>query len=149
MIVQLYPTTQPNSAYPHQTSSCIFTTRPMPATLVERPATHNHDSTIPAIDITHPSSKPHTTAMDIYIYVCNSGNKIVTFVVSVILSPSPLHCLWLSQLTHALNPKIICGVNALIGSATVPFVRAVSYQYFICLFCLFPNINKNNIPLSK
>ena len=54
-IVQLYPTTRPISAYPHQTSSCISTTWPTPATLVERPAAHNHNSTIPAIGITHPS----------------------------------------------------------------------------------------------
>ena len=93
-IVQLYPTTRPISAHPHQTSSCISTTRPTSATLVERPAAHIYNSTIPAIDITH------TTASDIYIYVCNSGNKIVIFVVSVILPLCPLHCLWLSQLAR-------------------------------------------------
>ena len=52
-IIQLHSTTRPISAYPHQTSSCISTTRPTPATLVERPAAHIYNSTIPAIDITH------------------------------------------------------------------------------------------------
>ena len=52
-IVQLHSTTRPISAYPDQTSSCISTTRPTPATLVERPAAHIYNSTIPAIDITH------------------------------------------------------------------------------------------------
>ena len=86
--IQLHPATRPISAYQHQTSSCISTTRPTPATLIERPAAHNYNysSTIPANDVTHPSWRPHTTAMDIYIHVCNSGNKIVTFVVSVIPS---------------------------------------------------------------
>ena len=54
---QLHPTPQPISAYQHQTSSCISSTRPTPATLVERPAAHNYNytSTIPANDVTHPS----------------------------------------------------------------------------------------------
>ena len=56
-IVQLHSTTRPISAYQHQTSSCISTTRPTLATLVERPAAHNYNynSTIPANDVTHPS----------------------------------------------------------------------------------------------
>ena len=94
--IQLHSTTRSISAYQYQTSSCISTTRPTPVTLVERPAAHNHDSTTPAIDVTHPSWRPHTTATDIYIHVCNSGNKIVTFVVSVISPSVFLHCLWLS-----------------------------------------------------
>ena len=55
--VQLHPTPRPISAYQHQISSCISTTRPTPATLVERPTTHNYNSTIPATDndVTHPS----------------------------------------------------------------------------------------------
>ena len=57
--IQLHPTTRQTSAYPHQTSSCISTTRPTPATLVERPAAHNYNSTIPANDVTHPSWRPH------------------------------------------------------------------------------------------
>ena len=101
-IVQLYPTTRPISAYPHQTFSCISTTRPTPATLVERHAAHFYDSTIPAIDITHLSWRLHTTASDIYIHVCNSGNKIVTFVVSVISPFVFLHCLWLSLLARVI-----------------------------------------------
>ena len=99
--IQLHPATRPISSYPHQTPSCISTTRPTPAILVERPATHNYNSTIPANDVTHPSWRPHTTAMDIYIHVCNSGNKIVTFVVSVILPFVSLHCLWLTLHSHA------------------------------------------------
>ena len=81
--VQLHPTPRLISAYQLQTSSCISTTRPTPATLVERPAAHIYNSTIPADDITN--LHHHTTAADIYIHVYNSGNKIVTFVVSVIL----------------------------------------------------------------
>ena len=46
--IQLHPTTRPISAYPHQTSSCISMTQPTPATLVGRPAAHNHNLTIPA-----------------------------------------------------------------------------------------------------
>ena len=95
-ITQLHSTAWPISAYQHQTSSCISTTRPTPATLVERPAAHNYNSTIPANDITHPSWRPHTTATDIYIHVCNSSNKNVTFVVSVISPSVSLHCLLLS-----------------------------------------------------
>ena len=53
--VQLHSTPRPISAYQHQTSSCISPTRPTPATLVERPAAHYRDLTIPAIDVTHPS----------------------------------------------------------------------------------------------
>ena len=115
--VWLHPTTWPTSTYPHQTSSCISTTRPSPATLVECLAAHNHDSTIPAIDVTHPSWRPHTTATDIYIHVCNSGNKIFTFVVSVISPFVFLHCLWLSLLA-CIKLKFICGADTLIGSAT-------------------------------
>ena len=49
----------------------------------------------------HPSSwRPHTTAADIYIHVCNSSNKIVTFVVSVIL-PFCLPSLSLADTTLA------------------------------------------------
>ena len=59
MTVQLHPTPRLISAYQHQTSSCISTTRPRPATLVERPAVHNYNSTIPAHDITHPSWRRH------------------------------------------------------------------------------------------
>ena len=94
--VQLHPTPRPISAYQHRTSSCISTTRPTPATLIKRPAAHNYNynSTIPANDITHPSWRPHTTATDIYIHVCNSGNKIVTFVVPIDLPSVSLHCLW-------------------------------------------------------
>ena len=104
--IQLHPTTRPISAYQHQTSRCISTTRPTPATLVERPATHHHDSIIPAIDVTHPSWRPHTTATDIYIHVCNSGNKNVTFVVSIISSfclPSlSLAVTTLTRITHKI-----------------------------------------------
>ena len=59
--VQLHPTPRPISAYQHQTSSCISTTRPMPATLVKRPTVlnYNYNSTIPANDITHPSWRRH------------------------------------------------------------------------------------------
>ena len=94
--VQLHPTPRPISAYQHQTSSCISTTRPTLATLVERPAAHNcnYNSTIPANDVTHPSWRPHTAATDTYIHVCNSGNKNVTFVVSIISPFVSLHCLW-------------------------------------------------------
>ena len=91
------------SAYQHQTSSCISTTRPTPATLVERPAANIYNATIPANDVTHPSWKLHTTATDIYIYICNSGNKIVTFVVSIDLPSVSLHCLWLSHYSHAYD----------------------------------------------
>ena len=52
-IVKLHSTTRPTSAYLHQISSCISTTRPTPATLIKHPAVHIYDSTIPAIDITH------------------------------------------------------------------------------------------------
>ena len=102
--VQLYPTTQPISAYQHQTSSCISTTRPTPATLVERPAANIYNATIPANDVTHPSWRLHTTAADVYIHVCNSGNKIFTFVVPVIFPFVFLHCLWLSH-THTHSTK--------------------------------------------
>ena len=91
------------SAYQHQTSSCISTTRPTPATLVERPAANIYNATIPANDVTHPSWRLHTTATDIYIHVCNSGNKIVSFVVSIILPSVSLHCLWLSHYSHAYD----------------------------------------------
>ena len=79
MIIQLYPTTRPISAsrydrpaafsdltdnYPHQTSSCISTTRPTPATLTEHPTSHIYDLTIPVIDITHLAEDPNTTATD-------------------------------------------------------------------------------------
>ena len=92
--VQLHPTPRPISAYQHQTSSCISTTRPTPATLVERPTANIYNATIPANDVTHPSWRLHTTATDIYIHVCNSGNKIVTFVVSIDLHSVSLHCFW-------------------------------------------------------
>ena len=51
-------------SYSHQTSSCISTTRPTPATLIEHPAVHIYDSTIPAIDITHLVEGSNTTATD-------------------------------------------------------------------------------------
>ena len=63
-IVQLHSTTRPTSAYSHQISSCISTTRPTSATLIEHPAEHIYDSTIPAIDITHLAEDPNTTATD-------------------------------------------------------------------------------------
>ena len=58
------------SAYQHQTSSCISTTRPTPATLVERPAANIYNATIPANDVTHPSWRLHTTATYIYMHAC-------------------------------------------------------------------------------
>ena len=51
--IQLHSTARAISAYQHQTSSCISTTLPTPATLVERPAAHIYNSTIPANDITY------------------------------------------------------------------------------------------------
>ena len=78
-IIQLHPTTWLTSAshydhpaafygstdsYPHQTSSCIYTTRPTPATLIEHPAAHIYNSTIPAINITHLAEDPNTIATD-------------------------------------------------------------------------------------
>ena len=78
-IILLHPTTRPTSAsryhrpaafndstdgYPHQTSGCISTTRPTPATPIEHPAPHIYDSTISAIDITYLAEDPNTTATD-------------------------------------------------------------------------------------
>ena len=78
-IVQLHLTTRLTSAscnnhsaalydstdsYPHQTSSCISTTRPTPATRVEHPAVHIYDSTIPVIDIIHLAEDPNKTVTD-------------------------------------------------------------------------------------
>ena len=107
----------------HQTSSCISTTRTMPATLIERPAPNIYNWTIPANDVTHPSWRLHTTATDIYIHVCNSGNKIVTFVVSIDMpSVSPFIVSgW--HYTRMYYPWIIRGVNMLIGSATTSCQR--------------------------
>ena len=127
---QLYPTTRPISAYQHQTSSCISTTQPTPATLVERPAANNYNATIPANDVTHPSWRLHTTATDIYIHVCNSGNKIVTFVVSIDLPSIFLHCLWPHTHSRALNLNYLRSRHAyrLRNRSTTP----VMYVWSIC-----------------
>ena len=77
----------------------VSTTRPTPATLVERPAANIYNATIPANDVTHPNWRLHTTATDIYIHICNSGNKIVTFVLSII-SPFCLPSLSLAMHTR-------------------------------------------------
>ena len=126
--VQLHPMPWLISAYQHQTSSCISTTRPMPAILVERPTVHNYNynSTIPANDVTHPSWRPHTTATYIYIHVCNSGNKIFTFVVSVI---SFSFIVFGCHLLTRIKLKFICGVDALIGSATQDLTYRTSWIY--------------------
>ena len=70
--------------------------------LRQLPSSNIYNATIPANDVTHPSWRPHTTATDIYILVCNSDNKIVTFVVSII-PPLFLHCLRLTLHSHALT----------------------------------------------
>ena len=78
------------SAYQHQTSSCISTTRPTPATLVERPAANIYNATIPANDVTHPSwnyiQPPWTST---YMLV-NTTNKLS--LVIIVISPLFLHC---------------------------------------------------------
>ena len=117
--IQLHSTTRPTLAYQHQTSSCISTTRPTPATLVERPAAHIYNSTIQADDITHlaedhiqlPRTFTHTFVIP--------ANKIVTLL--YVISPSVfLHCLLLSlHIPTHLHTKFICGVDKLIGSATL------------------------------
>ena len=73
-------------------------TRPTPATLVERPAAHIYNSTIPANDITH-LAEDHIQPPRTFTYTfVIPANKIVTFVVSVISPFVFLHCLWLSLL---------------------------------------------------
>ena len=91
-----------------------------PATLVERPAANIYNSTIPANDITH-IAEDHIQPPRTFTYTfVIPANKIVTFVVSVIL-PLCLPLLSLAVTTHTRvkTPKIIYGVDALIGSATM------------------------------
>ena len=80
-------------------SSCISMTRPTPATLIEHPAAHIYDSTIPAINITHLAEDPNTTAKDFtHTFV------ILTIKSSLLLDLLPrlcsIHCLWLSLLAR-------------------------------------------------
>ena len=60
-IVQLHSTTQPTATH---VKHLAVSPRPTPATLIEHPAAHIYDSTIPAIDITHQAEDPNTTATD-------------------------------------------------------------------------------------
>ena len=116
MIVQLHSTTRPIFAYSHQTSSCISTTRPTPATLVERLAAHNFNSTIPAFDMTHPSWRPHTTPTDFtYTFVIPTINRHFCCICYLAFC---LPSLSLAVTTRTpLNTKFICGTDTLIGSA--------------------------------
>ena len=124
-ITQLHPTTQPTSAsrydrpaafydstdsYPYQTSSCISTTRPTPATLIEHPAAHIYDSTNPAIDITHQAEDPNTTATDFsHTFVSLTINRhfccicYLAFVSFVVFD---------CHYSHALNLKHLQGRHA-------------------------------------
>ena len=74
-------------------------TRPTPATLVECPSAHNYDSTIPDIDITHPSRRPHTTATDFtYTFVIPAiKSSLLLYLLPCLCS---FHCLWLSLLAR-------------------------------------------------
>ena len=106
---------RPIAAYQHQTSSCISTTRPTPATLVERRAAHICKSTIPADDITH-LAEDHIQPPRKFTY---------TFVIPAIKSSlllyllSRLLSLPLAMHTRRHLTKFICGVDALIGSTTI------------------------------
>ena len=92
--IQLYPTTRPNSAYQQQTSSCISTTRPTPATLVERPAAHIYNSTIPADVITH-LAEDHIQLARTFTYTfVIPANKIVTLLYLLSRLCLSFHCLW-------------------------------------------------------
>ena len=120
-IIQLYPKTQQIStsrydrpavfydstaSYPHQTSSFIFTAHPTPATLIEYPAAHIYDSTIPAIDINHLAEDPNTTTTDL-THVCRSDNKL-KLLLCLLARFCFLHCLWLSLLAR-FNLKTFAG----------------------------------------
>ena len=124
MIVQLHPTTRPTSAfrydrptafydstdgYPHQTSSCISTTRPTPATLIEHPAAHIYNSTIPAIDITHLAEDPNTTATDFTHAIVNTTiNRHLYICYLAFVSFIVFGC----HYSHALNLKYLQGRHA-------------------------------------
>ena len=84
--IQLHPTTRPISAYPHQTPSCISTTRSMPATLVECPAGHNYNSTIPANDVTHPSWRPPPRTFTYTFVIPAIKSSLLLYLLSRLLS---------------------------------------------------------------
>ena len=74
--VQLYSTTQPTSAYQHQTSNCISMTRPTPATLVDRPAANIYNAIIPATNIAH-LAEDHLQPPRTFTYtLVNTTNKL-------------------------------------------------------------------------
>ena len=144
-IVQLHPTTRPTStscynrpaafydstnSYPHQTSSCISMTRPTPATLIEHPAAHIYDSTIPAINITHLAEDPNTTTMDFtHTFVIPTINRhpccicYLAFVPLIVFGCHYLHTLNLNHLwgRHAYwlhnNPRLNPGQGCLYFTA--------------------------------
>ena len=81
--------TQPTSAYQHQTTSCISTTRPTPATLVERPAANIYNAIIPATNITH-LAEDHIQPPRTFTYtLVNTTNKLS--LVIIVTSPLFLH----------------------------------------------------------
>ena len=98
--VQLYSTTQPISAYQHQTSSCICTTRPTPATLVDHPAANIYNAIIPATNIAH-LAEDHLQPPRTFTYtLVNTTNKLS--LVIIVTSPLSLHCV-LAVLIHTFN----------------------------------------------
>ena len=124
-IVQLHSMTWPTSAsrydrpaafydstnsYPHQTSSCISTTRPTPATLVEHPAAHIYDSTIPAIDITHLAEDPNTTATDFTHALVNTTINCYLYYIYYLAFVSFI--VFGRHYLHALNLKHLRGRRA-------------------------------------
>ena len=78
-------------SYPHQTPSCVSTTRPTLATLIEHLAAHIYDSTIPAIDITHLAEDQIQPPQTLHTR-CNSDNKssLLLYLLSRLCFPSLL-----------------------------------------------------------
>ena len=93
-------TTQSTSAYQHPTTSCISTTRPTPATLVERPAGNIYNAIIPATNITH-LAEDHTQPPRTFTYtLVNTTNKLS--LVIIVISPLFLHIV-LTVLIHIIH----------------------------------------------
>ena len=98
--VQLNSTTRPTSAYQHQTSSGISTTRPTPATLVERPAANIYSAIIPATNITH-LAEDHIQPPRTFTYtLVNTTNKLSLII--IVTSPLSLPIV-LAVLIHIIH----------------------------------------------
>ena len=102
--------TRPTSASCNDRPTAFDSTRPMPATLIEHPAAHIYNSTIPAIDIAHLAEDPNTTAMDFtYTFVNLTINYHFCCIYYLAFVP---FIVFGCHYSHALNLKRLQGRHA-------------------------------------